>query len=300
MGNFFGMSSPAPSTESVRERLDRGWALIDQGKHAEAMDLFQGVLNEEPRNGEALGGRGKVHKLQKNTELAILDLDKAAQLVPNNPWYMTELADAYDDAGNGDKACECARAAIRAGSKAPLNHALLGRYHLKAKAWKECEEELKVALNLSPGYAWALQLMGDYYYNLEQWGMAVPFYRETMRVNPKVTYQLEKLSEVYLWKLELVDPALEVLNRWLELAPNTLLAWERRCEVYLRKKMSREAMEAATRSVEIDPNDAWANCYLSKAHRLAGNIDAARAAVRRALEIDPNNDHAKWLQGDIG
>ncbi len=300
MGNFFGMSSPVPNTESLRERLDRGWALIDQAKHAEAMDLFQGVLNEEPRNGEALGGRGKVYKLQKNTEQAIVDLEKAVQLVPNNPWYAAELADAYDDAGNADKAVEYARTAIRMGSKAALPHALLGRHALRKKEWKECEEELRLALNISPGYAWALQLMGDYYMNLEQWGMAVPFYRETMRVNPNVTYQLEKLTEIYLWKLDFPDPALEVINQWLQLAPNTLLAWERRCECYLRKKMAREAMESATRSVEIDPNDVWATCYLSKAHRLAGNLDAARATVRRALEIDPNNDHAKWLLGDLG
>lgn len=300
MSNFFGMSSPAPNAETLRERLDRGWGMIDQGKYAEAMDLFQGVLQDDPRNGEALGGRGKLHKLQKNVDQAIVDLEKATQLVPTNPWYMTELADAYDDAGNAVRSCECARQAIRLGSKSALNHALLGRDHLRKKEWKECEEELRVALNLSPSHAWSLQLMGDHFYGIEQWGMAVPFYREAMRVNPKVTYQLEKLTEIYLWKLDFPDQALDVIRHWLEVAPNTLLAWERRCECYLRKRMPREAMEAAARGIEIDPNDVWAICYLAKAHRLAGDIDAARATVRRALEIDPANEHAKWLLGDIG
>jgi Tfp pilus assembly protein PilF len=91
-----------------------------------------------------------------------------------------------------------------------------------------------------------------------------------------------------------------VVDRWLEIAPNTLLAWERRCECYLRKKMPPEAMESATRAVEIDPNDIWATCYVAKAHRLAGDLDAARAAVRRALVIDPTNEHAKSLQGELG
>ncbi len=301
MGNFFGMSGaePATNTETLRQRLDRGWALIDQGKLTEAYDLFQGVLNEEPRNGEALGGRGKVHKSSKRTEEAILDLEKAVQLVPTNPWYVTELADAYDDAGNREKSLETARQAIRAGSKAPINHALIGRNHVDKKEWKEAEEELRLAINLSPGYAWGLQLMGDYYFGIEQWGMACPFYREAMRTNPPGTWAPQRLSEIFLWKLDFPDFALDVLRKWLEVAPKTSLALQRLTECYLRKKMPKDAVDAARRAVDVDPNCPWGRCYLAKALRLDGQIEPARAEVRRALEIDPNNEHAKWLQGDI-
>jgi tetratricopeptide (TPR) repeat protein len=79
-----GVTRPASSTES--DRLEAGYELLLQGDTAAAHDLFQQVLTAEPNNAHALVGRATVElSSYGDMEAAATDLDRAAELIPDDP-----------------------------------------------------------------------------------------------------------------------------------------------------------------------------------------------------------------------
>ena len=79
-----GVTRPASSTGS--DKIEAGYEQLLQGDTSAAHDLFQQVLTAEPNNAHALVGRATVElSSYGDMEAAAADLDRAAELIPDDP-----------------------------------------------------------------------------------------------------------------------------------------------------------------------------------------------------------------------
>lgn len=74
--------SPSTST-NVDFRLSRGIAQVNEGNYAQAINIFDKILQANPTYPEALVGRGTAYAFQRELGFAIADFSKAIELNPS-------------------------------------------------------------------------------------------------------------------------------------------------------------------------------------------------------------------------
>ena len=92
----------APRERSVR--LEYATTLREQGRAAEAEELYRGVLEDEPESWHALAGLGLCARMRKDRDTAITYLSAAVARAPAEPGVSFELASEYTDAGRFEEA----------------------------------------------------------------------------------------------------------------------------------------------------------------------------------------------------
>ncbi|XAR57739.1 hypothetical protein NMG60_11025991 [Bertholletia excelsa] len=89
---------------SVDFRLSRGIAQVNEGKYAQAISIFDQILNEDPTYPEALIGRGTACAFQRELDAAIADFTKAIQSNPSAGEAWKRRGQARAALGESDQA----------------------------------------------------------------------------------------------------------------------------------------------------------------------------------------------------
>jgi tetratricopeptide (TPR) repeat protein/TolB-like protein len=122
-----------------------GAVLLQSGRFEEAVAPFQKVLEFSP-DGQAYSNLGIVYFYQKKYDQAITLYEKGVQLVPDSDMFVGNLAEAYDLAGQKDRAISTFERAIALGYKAlavnPRDASVKGRLAL----WYAKKGDAKQAL----------------------------------------------------------------------------------------------------------------------------------------------------------
>ena len=71
--------------------------------------------------------------------------------------------------------------------------------------------------------------------------------------------------------------------------------WRRLGHAHLEAEEPAAAIDALTRSLQLDPSDASAYCLLGNAYGTTCDLEKAAACYRRALEIEPRHSEAEEL-----
>jgi len=91
---------------SVDRMLDRAVSLQERGKNSEAVALFKRVLEEEPRNSEALAGMGYAYMDQGRTGSAIDSFRRAVSINPRYGPALIGLGEAFSSSGSKELALQ--------------------------------------------------------------------------------------------------------------------------------------------------------------------------------------------------
>lgn len=131
--------------------------LSEQGKHAEALAIYNQALQLDPYNPGSLGGRAACHYFLGDLENAIRDATSAMRMAPTDPSNYAIRAIFFRNAGYLDHALTDAERCVR------LNPADAGAYATRALLLKdlgrtdEARGDFQKALQLDPGNAQAQQ-----------------------------------------------------------------------------------------------------------------------------------------------
>ena len=93
--------------------------------------------------------------------------------------------------------------------------------------------------------------------------------------------------------------ARRVLDKAVEMAPESFLAHARRGQVLLAQTELDQAIAELRRAIELDPGQAWVHAELGEALRLNGQFDAALQWLDRCLQIEPGNAWAIGTRGQV-
>jgi len=229
--------------------------------HALGAPLVQEARAFAPESQRTLMLRANVNLAQNRTLQAILFLQRARELAPNNAEIAFQLGKAYGDQGQG----QAAREAIEGCLKLDPEHieGLRALFRLELSAGRqESARELQTRI-----VAAKPRNLYDEWANLGKISMAVGKTKE----------------------------ALEALQHSLKLEPLGYLAHRNMAEYFADSGITQKAIQEYTFLIRHYPSED-ANLYLAlyDLYLKVGNEDAAQKTLRKAKRIFPTNSKVQW------
>ena len=243
--------------DSAEALSNRGVALLELQRYAEALASYDRALQLRPDYVEALSNRGIALWRLKRHEEALADYDRALQLKP-------DYAEALSNRGMA-----------------------LGELRRHEEALASYDR----ALQLRPDYAEALNNRGTALRELKRHEEALADHERALQLKPDYAEALNNRGTA-LANLRRHEEALASYDRALQLKPDYAEALNNRGNALVSLKRTEEAVASYDRALQLKPDYAPA---LSNRGNALGDLrrheDAARTFAR-LLEMAPDHDYA--------
>ena len=254
------------SPENAAVYNNRGNALMDLGHPDEAVKDFDRAVALSPNYGAAYNNRGNARVALGQYALAFQDFRKAVELMPQS---------AVPFNGRG------------------MAHAELKRYHAAVR-------DLSRAISINPKYMAAYHHRADAYLGLGMYREAAADATQVLTLQPEVTDPdlLLLRARAYAGDKKL-NPALEDLNKAIEVKPDLVDAYIERGMVFAQARRFDDAIGDLTRAIEIDPQNVKAYAMRASAKLQAEANDDALSDVNQALQLATNDALALRIRGNV-
>ena len=285
-------------SESHENNMQLAVDLHQQGRLAEAANVYQSILRTEPRNFEALHLLGCVALQNGQTQHGWEIIEHSLTLNPQQPLALLNSGNALQRLGRMDQALTRYESALRL--QPDLAPALTGRgqtlLHLGRPA--EALTSARQALDMQPDNPAAQELCGTALMELQRHEEAVECYQRLLRASSGNAPVLNNLGNALL-VLGRASEALESYERALQLDPNYTKALNNRGGALLELGQPQEALQSIERALQLDPMFALAHNNHSRASLALRQPLQALTGCQRALEIDPNLWQAHFSHGMV-
>jgi tetratricopeptide (TPR) repeat protein len=248
--------------------------------------LYQQVLVADSRNVEAILGLARQSLRQKNFEKAINDLQSVLVFAADNPDLQLVLAQAYELDSQLSLAHDHFLKSVRQSGGAEKFVAEYARFLVKTGEWQAAE---KVLDSYSGGHAndtWRLGLMAQVKLRLGKWEEAQSYAArlEQLGVDQTLISQLQGAAYTGMGKYEqsLVFFEKVALTNAGQFRPMASLVG-----AYLRAGKRSEAEGFLKNTLELQPENVFAQVLTGVLYEYHGELGSAEMAYRRALEMDP-------------
>jgi len=234
--------------------------IYDSTFYNKAADHAQKVLDDDPKNLDALLTIGTAyHRLGKIKD-AIAYMKQTAELYPKSAEAWSRLA------------------SLDLGDRDPNNTLNL----------------MKKAVELDPHNAGDLYNLGWMYEQLGDIPKAIALYEHAIQTSPLTFEAMNNLALIYEQNGQ-ADRAIELLDRAIRVDPELEVGYVNMANHYVRQREWRSALSAYDRVLEIDPVSVLASVEKGRIHIEIGDIDAAVEDLNHALEIDAHSLDAYLL-----
>lgn len=196
IGNRRARDRPVPMIDAPSRRLQAALSLWNEGRHADALDLYREAIRQEPNNVRTyvqaarahaewydFDGLSRAHEklvrraprhpgvhhyigetfdLLKLPERAMASYECAAQLPGAGPVTWMELASLYERAHRLDEAEELIERTVRSGSNLPIVSLVRGRIQRRQKRLEQAEATFQALIGQLPEDSeWACQAWSE-------------------------------------------------------------------------------------------------------------------------------------------
>ena len=293
--------------EALKERPDlcHAWSamicqLIDIQRLDEALELARQATERFPLNPRVWYDLSLVYRGLLNSSGEIEALQQVLSINPGSSTAVRQLADAYQRAGELDKARVLLEQALVRGPLDPLNHGCLSDVLWKLGQKEAALERIQRALSLEPDYPWGWKALRD-------WSNESNCPQVATQCARDLTVQRSGEARSWLVLAQTLNDSsdlperLSALERAIALNPSLIQAHCLRADLLADAKRFDEAL-AATRPAVFGnhlPSDLRNAAASIEAKR--GNVEEAIKQMRALLVDDPNyypgwNRVADWYQ----
>ncbi|GMQ78353.1 MAG: hypothetical protein BMS9Abin02_0856 [Anaerolineae bacterium] len=220
---------------------------------------------------------------------AMVALDEAISLVPDNYWYQHERALLLLLSGDIDRALESINEVIEKDPDEAFHYELRAMILQEMGNLYAALENLQRAAELGYDNESVFIDLADSFMEEEDFGAAIATYDQAININPNMEEYYGSRSWAYVL-LSDYGAAAEDLEQAISLNPDALWAYEQLADLY---RWEIEDLDAATevwsRVVDKEPENAWAYNNRGEILREIGDLEGALEDIQRAIEIEPNN-----------
>jgi tetratricopeptide (TPR) repeat protein len=267
--------------------LEMGQVYGKLGKDKEELDAYRKFIQLDPENADAVGKIGETLMSKKKTNDAMVFLEMANTLKPNNPKFMVLLAQGYLSTDRSNDALELLEKAEKLKpDDESIKVTLFDLYKATGQSKKALDEMTQIVQKKRDNktllkYAEALYLAGVY-------NTAESTIKDITATEP------ENIPALMLYgKIQSVqgkwDDALETYKEISYINPNFAPALYERAEVYLMQSKLQWARTFYERTLKADASFALAELGLAKLSKTSKNWDEYNAHLEKAKKLDPSS-----------
>ena len=206
-------------SSAAKHSISLANALLMQDRVLEAEGQLINVIQQFPHAWEAYKNLGNLRIEDGRPEEAIVPLQEAMELQPENHEVLALAGNAYLKSGHLSSAIPAIRHALRLDPYNPNYWINMGIALSQAERYDEAREAFERAIELRPTFDEAHYNYGFYWAVQEQYPEAREAFLETLALNPEHRRALFHISSVELM-LGRYDEAKRYLTRLLAIAPN--------------------------------------------------------------------------------
>jgi tetratricopeptide (TPR) repeat protein len=255
------MAEAATSAEQARLQLRRAQALLDIGRHNDAVPLLSDALRLNPQSVEAYCYLGLA--LQRAGELnrCLSVLDEAIKLDPNNEWPHRLQSIAYKELGQHQAALEKAREAQRLSPDAWETLHTLAEALLVGQQLPEAQKAAERLRRVAPEKASTFSVLGRIALAGRQLLHAEMHFREALRLDPQNVNAHNNVGSALLEQGR-VKEAMAFFDSALTLSPTAKVA---QSNLYLgARRLRSRSWLATSRSLLMRISPKVYNYYLHR------------------------------------
>lgn len=225
-----GYVSPLRNKFEGKDALSYANILRSRNKFADALALYESLLEKERGNVEAHIGKGICLQMQNMSRLAFESFKEAIELDPENACALTHCGILYKDEGHLLEAAESYQKALKADpTYKPAAECLaivltdLGTSLKLAGNTQDGIHKYCEALKIDPHYAPAYYNLGVVYSEMMQYDMALSCYEKAAVQRPMYAEAYCNMGVIYKNRGEL-ESAISCYERCLAVSPNFEIA----------------------------------------------------------------------------
>jgi len=266
-----------------------------QGKHVEALELFERVIAIHAENPVAWYNKSVILTQLGRYQEALKASEEAIKLDPRHVNSRCSKGVALGELGRFEEAL----AALNEAIELDQNNALLWyNQGVVLQRGGRCIEALRAfdhAIRLNPKYVSAWDNKGVTFDRLGRNEEALAALNEAIRLDPRHALAWYNRG-VSLQRLGRHEEALASYDESLRLDPKNAPAWSNKGNILTRIGRAEDGLMAYDEALRIDPKFTNAWCGKALALFLLNRHDEALQAIDKAVELDPMNDRTRDLK----
>ncbi len=281
----------ADAALDIRDRLRTAIAVHQQGRLAEAEQLYRDLLRRAPEQSDALHFLGVIETQRGHNDAGLALMDRAIAANPRNVAALYNRANLLRDLGRHKDAVAGydAALAIRPGNAPALNNRgtalqMLGRYEDAASSYER-------ALAVNPNYADAHSNRGNVLALLGRFADALASYDRAL-ASGAAGPELDNNRACMLMRLNRNDEACIALERAIAESPGYVDAFNNRALAAMQLRRFEQALGDFTRALELKPELPEALYGRASALIELNRHDEAIADFNRLLKLQPDYPYA--------
>jgi tetratricopeptide (TPR) repeat protein len=286
---FLGLTVSFSSMGQNTSLLDDAKSLYKSDKIEESLGLLNQVLEQEPKNIEALFYRGKCHLVNRSNEEAKRDFEQLITLNYDLAASYFYLGLAYSQMPEADsEAIHFLSKSIELNDDNEYAYFYRGQSYASIQEYDEAIDDFEIVLSLNNRNDEAWKKLAICHFYKENYRAALDAYTKAHELNPEITNEFRLIGVIYSFSGEL--PEIAIIAYDIEIAvTNDAHSYYLRGEEYRKIEEFEKALKDYNRAISLIDNEP--DFYNGRA-RLKIALDDYRGGSldgERAITLDPKN-----------
>jgi len=280
---------------SIARHIKAARGLHREGRLEEALKSYQGVLDMQPDNADALYLSGLVLYRQKHRVKAVERIQQALIKDPNHGLAQGSMGQIYQDAGDNSRAVSCF---IRASQLSPENPDVLNGLGLSLASLGKIKPALDAfsrAISLNPTKAETYNNLANLQTAQGSIDEAEKNYRRSLALRPGFAEAWNNLGVLYQQKQQ-PGRAIEYFEAAINHKQDYAQALNNLGASLIEQKQAEKALTYFRQAIKIIPDFPEAVTNLGMALQGLGRHTQARKVLDQAIKISPVNVTARWAR----
>lgn len=261
----------------------RGQFALAEGKTDEAIGDFRSVLVDQPNNVQVLKLLASSHVANNDLLLARENMEKVVTASPLDIQARQDLVELLFRLGKPSQTEQHINTLLSIDSKNTKALEYLFKLRLAKKDWTKAQQATEAIRQLTDNDASAYYMSGLAYQAEGKLERSIAAFKESLKLKSDAIEPLTQLIKSYI-ALDRIDQAIDQLNKIIKRDGSHFVAYNLLGEVYLQDRKLKEADRAFNQAIKIKPE--WFHVYrnLAKVELLKKNKSAAINVLREGLE----------------
>lgn len=287
--NSATLQDETPTLKEINSVL----ALFNHGQHPEAATLAQSMVTRYPLHGFGWNVLGASFKQMGRSADALLPLQKATALSPEDAYAHGNLGATLKDLGRLDEAEVSLRRALDIHSDFAEAHLNLGATLQDMGRLVEAESSYRHALQIKPDFAEAHYNLGIILKRLGHLDASRVCYKQALEIKPYFAEAHYSLG-ILVKEMGHLDEAEACYRQALQINPNYAEAHCNLGATLQSQDRLNEAEISYRQALQLNPDYAEAHCNLGFILHEQNRLDEAQVSYRNALQLKPDYADAHY------